>query len=113
MSNRYEWLSARYTVVTGHAHPGEIENDGNENGAAAILITSEDGDGLVIEGRPEDLVDVARRILAVAEEIVVDTMRDPALRSLYGITAPGPLAERLVEIDPGAVLSQPGTEGGS
>lgn len=87
MSVHIEWLSARFMDVTGSASPGSFVNDGSENGAAAIRLTSESGDGVIIEGRPEDLLGKAREILRCAELIVEQTMRDPQLRSLYGMTS--------------------------
>lgn len=90
MSAHIEWLTARYTTVDKHSKPGQFHNDGSENDVACITITgSFDGDGAAISGRPEDLVKLARQILAAAEEIVVETMRDPDLRALYGITSAG------------------------
>jgi hypothetical protein len=83
-----EWLSAPHIDVTGTAKPGEIAGPYNDNRVAAIRITSQFEDyGLVIEGRPEVLLQKAREILRTAELIVEQTMRDPNLRSLYGITS--------------------------
>jgi hypothetical protein len=87
MSAHIEWLSVRYMDVTGSASPGSFENDGSENAVAAIRLTSESGDGVIIEGRPEDLLGKAREILRTAELIIEQTMRDPQLRSLYGMTS--------------------------
>lgn len=78
-------LNARYTEVEKNARPTETTM------VASIKIGDAfDGSGLTIQGRPEDLVRLGREILAAAEEIVVETMRDPELRALYGITTPTP-----------------------
>lgn len=86
MSAHIEWLSSRYTDVTAEAQPGGFENAGDSNAAACLIITSQnDGHGIVIEGRPDNLLEKAREILRAAELLVEKTMRDPELRSLYGI----------------------------
>lgn len=88
MSVHIEWLAANFVDVDGTAQPRSYENDGNENATAAIRIASRyDGDGIIIEGRPERLLELAREITRTAELIVEQTMRDPKLRSLYGITS--------------------------
>lgn len=86
MSAHIEWASARYTVVEGVAHPRAFEgNDGSANAVAALRLTyGSDGDCLVIEGRPEDLLTVGRRIVEAAQAIVVETVRTPELRQMYG-----------------------------
>lgn len=83
------WLSPRYTDVDGTSNPGSYTSaTGEQNRVAAIRIVSQlDGRGVIIHGRPEDLVAQAREILRTAELIVEQTMRDPELRSLYGITS--------------------------
>lgn len=89
MSGRIEWLPARFTMVSGVAVPGDFKDeDGNSNEVACIAIQSADGYGIVIEGRPDNLLDIARSVLRTAETLVEQTMRDPNLRSLYGITTP-------------------------
>lgn len=77
-------LNARYTEVEKNARPTETTM------VASIKIADAfEGSGLTVQGRPEDLVRLGREILAAAEEIVVETMRDPELRALYGITSAG------------------------
>lgn len=88
MSAHIEWLHARHIDVTGSAEPGSFEGPYRPNEVAAIRITSQyDGDGLIIEGRPEDLLAAAREILRAAELIVVQTAQTPRLLSLYGLTS--------------------------
>jgi hypothetical protein len=89
MSAHIEWLSSRYTDVSGEAQPGGFENDGGANAVACLIITSQnDGHGIVIEGRPDNLLEKAREILRAAELLVEKTMCDPELRRLYGVTTP-------------------------
>lgn len=88
MTAHTEWASARYTQVTMAAHPGQMERGDSANEAGAIeLVYGSGGDSLVITGRPEDLLAMARNVLAAAEEIVVESTRDPELRALYGMTS--------------------------
>lgn len=97
MSAHTEWLAAANTEIGGSARPDYIiGSSGEGNSVACITVTDVyTGDGLVLQGRPEQLLEKAREILRAAEQIVEVTMREPELRSLYGIT------------------SQPGTDGGS
>jgi hypothetical protein len=101
MSARYEWLAAAQVEVGGSARPDYVVgSDGEGNAVAVITLTNRHtGDGAVIEGRPEDLLNLARAMVRTAEQIVEVTMRDPNLRSLYGLTGPA------------APLSQGGTSG--
>lgn len=81
------WLSAQYIEVDGSAKPGSYDYpDHGTNDAATIRIKSQTGDdALLITGRPERLLTVAQEILRAAELVVMETMRDPELRRLYGI----------------------------
>lgn len=89
MSAHVEWLSSRYLDISGEAKPGGFENADGSNEVACLIITSQnDGHGIVIEGRPDNLLDRAREILRAAELLVEKTMRDPELRRLYGLTEP-------------------------
>lgn len=89
MSARHEWASARYTIVNKAARPGQIVTGEDENEVAAVqLVHGSDGDSLVVTGRPEDLVTLFRQALAAAEEIVVETMREPELRAMYALPDP-------------------------
>jgi hypothetical protein len=75
--------------VAGVAEPGEFINDGAENGVGCIVITSAfDGDGVCIEGTPDDLVSLAHRILNAANAVKSDTNGSRKLRRLYGIVNP-------------------------
>lgn len=87
MTDRIQWLTAREVEVGGTARPNTYHRiDGTTNDVAAVRISSiHNGDGLVLEGRPEDLVATAREFLRAAEQIVEVTMRDPDLRRMYGI----------------------------
>jgi hypothetical protein len=84
------WLSALHVDVSASAQPGSFEyEDHGVNEAAAIRIAdsaANPGDALIIEGRPERLIEIAKEILHQAELIVEQTMRDPELRRLYGAT---------------------------
>ena len=91
MTAHIEWLNANQTQVSGTATPGEFENDGSENVVACITITSQfSDDGVCIQGRPDDLVSLAHRILNAANGVKSDTNSTPHLRSLYGDTSPEP-----------------------
>lgn len=81
------WLPVRYVEVDGAAHPASFDYaDHGINGAAAVRVRSMTSDDcLILEGRPEEILSKAREILRVAELVVEQTMREPALRSLYGI----------------------------
>jgi hypothetical protein len=87
MSAHIEWLSANYVEVGGTAQPGTYEGNDDANEVAAIKIVGADGDGIIIQGRPERLLTIAREVVRTAELIVEATMRDPKLRLLYGITS--------------------------
>lgn len=86
MPNRTEWMIAHSVVVEGTALPNMIrDKDGTGNTVAAIRIQRTSGVGaLIIEGQPGDLLKLAHNILAVAENIEIETNESPALRSLYG-----------------------------
>lgn len=91
VSAHIEWLNANNVSVAGTAHPGRLEHDGNENTVAAIRIVSAfNGDGVIIEGRPETLTALAEKILETAMAIETTTNLTPELQSLYGITTPAP-----------------------
>lgn len=85
MSGHHEWASARYTIVQGTAKPGEIERGESANDTAAIeFVYGSDGDSLVIEGRPEELLALMRRGMEMANAILLETVRTPELRRMYG-----------------------------
>lgn len=88
--SRIEWVTAPQIEVGGSARPDSVTDEhGVQNSVAIITLTNRhSGDAVVIEGRPEHLLALARDALVVAEQIVEVTMRDPQLRSMYGITAP-------------------------
>lgn len=87
------WLNARMLELDSTHQPGMIvDADGTSNEAAAILI-ADDGRGVVIEGRPADLVQLAERILQRARDIEVATMVSPDLLRLYGGTEPSDVPE--------------------
>jgi len=87
------WTSARYTRVEATATPGAVKSgdNGETNEVATIILRGPIGvdAALAIEGRPEDLVALARQFMAAAEAITRTTMRDPALRRLYGMSQLG------------------------
>jgi len=85
MSSHIEWAHARYVAVAGVAHPGEFSNGDKENDVACIVITEGNGDGICIQGRPDDLIALAKRITIAAHDVAHATMSDPQLRSLYGM----------------------------
>lgn len=92
------WLGQKYTEIDGTAKPHSyVDESGQVNDVAAIRIKSKiDGAGIIIEGRPDEILSTAREILRTAELVVEQTMRDPELRRLYGIigeTAPDEEAE--------------------
>lgn len=84
------WLPTRYIDIDGTAIPGDVTtSDGSANDVACIRIVSQtDGSGIILEGRPDNLLERAREILRTAELIVEQTKRSPDLLSLYGITTP-------------------------
>lgn len=84
MARHIEWLPAYYVSVDSTAEPGVFADEGTENIAAAIRITSLDGSGIIIDGPPDQLVRVAEKILDEARLAVVLTNRSPQLRALYG-----------------------------
>lgn len=89
MTAHIEWLNANQTQVSGTATPREFENDGSENEVACITITSQfTDDGVCIQGRPDDLVALAHRILNAANGVKSDTNSTPHLRALYGVPHP-------------------------
>jgi glutamine amidotransferase-like uncharacterized protein len=87
--NRTEWMIAQNVTVSGLAHPGQYEdNQGTHNDVAAIVIQRTSGIGtVVLEGRPESLVELAQKITDAAARITVTTYSDEKLMSLYGRTA--------------------------
>jgi len=90
MTSHIEWLDAGHADVTGAATPGSFGDGMDDNTVAAIRITSQfTGDGTIIQGRPERLLQLGREITRVAELIIEQTMRDPSLRRLYGMTESG------------------------
>lgn len=97
MSERTETAAARYIVVTATAEPGTMDlGDGEANSVSAIRFADRGNQiSFVIEGRPEDVLSKIREALALAEENLMQTVRSPELRALYGMA---PLA------------SQPGTD---
>jgi len=87
--SKIEWITAPQIEVGGSARPDSVTDEhGIQNSVAIITLTNRhSGDAVVIEGRPEHLLNLARAQLRVAEQIVEATMRDPQLRSMYGLTA--------------------------
>lgn len=83
-----EHINARYVLVGCFPEPGTFGHNDWANDVAGIAITSFDGDGVFIEGRPEDLEQLAERIAQAATQIREATDASPALRALYGITSP-------------------------
>ena len=82
-----EWLDAYYTQVDATAQPGTFTaTDGfGVNTVAAIRVGSTfSGDGVVIQGPPEQLVRVAEKMLDEARMLVVLTNKSAQLRALYG-----------------------------
>ena len=98
MSDAVTWVIAPQTEVGGSARPDYVVGPGGEgNSVAVITLTNRHhGERVAIEGRPEHLLEIAREILRTAEQIVEVTMRDPELRSLYGLTSP--VAGRVIEV---------------
>lgn len=87
------WLNARMIELDSTHQPGVlVDAEGTANEAAAILLGT-DGHGVIIEGRPADLVVLAERILQRARDIEVATMVSPDLLSLYGGTEPSDVPE--------------------
>lgn len=82
------WLVARTLELESTAQPGIlVDVDGTANSTAAILL-GDDGKGVIIEGRPADLVQLCERMLEQARSIEVATMVNPELLRLYGGTEP-------------------------
>lgn len=81
------WLGQKYTEIDGTSKPHSYFDESNQtNEVAALRIKSTiDGAGVIIEGRPDEILATAREILRTAELIVEQTMRDPTLRRMYGI----------------------------
>jgi hypothetical protein len=82
-----EWLDAYYVQVDGTAQPGMfVAEDGTTtNAVAAIRIGSTfSGDGVILQGPPEQLVRIAERILDEARLSVISTNKHAQLRALYG-----------------------------
>jgi len=91
------WLSANYVDVEGAAKPESFSyEDQGTNDVATIRIKDSlsSGDAVLISGRPERLVEIAKEILRTAELVMIQTMQSPELRRLYGITTPIADAER-------------------
>jgi len=88
VSSHIEWVHARHVQVAGIAEPGEFDNDSDQNEVGCVTITDENGDGICIEGRPEDLIEFAKRVVIAANTVASDTNASAKLRSLYGITDP-------------------------
>ena len=87
------WLNARMVELDSTHQPGVlVDANGQSNGVAAILI-GDNGRGVIIEGRPPDLVQLAERILQRARDIEVATMTSPDLLSLYGGVQPSDVPE--------------------
>ena len=87
------WLNARMLELDSTHMPGVlVDANGQANDTAAILI-ADNGHGVIIEGRPADLVQLAERILQRARDIEVATMVSPDLLSLYGGTEPSDVPE--------------------
>lgn len=98
------WLNARYVELDSTAEPGTIvDADGRANEVAAILI-GDDGKGVVIQGRPADLVVLAERILQRARDLEVASMLSPDLLRLYGGPQPSDVPE------PPALLEEMGRQ---
>jgi hypothetical protein len=86
VSSHIEWLNANQVQVSAVAHPGEFSNDDAENDVACIVLASNfSGDGVCIQGRPDDLIALAKRITLAAFDLDETTAADPKLRSLYGM----------------------------
>lgn len=85
------WLSAQYTEIDGSGKPESYDIFGHGvNDVATIRIKDQNNsDALLISGRPERLLEIARDFVRTAELIVEQTMRDPELRRLYGFAAIG------------------------
>lgn len=87
------WLNARMVELDSTHVPGVlVDAKGQANETAAILI-GDDGRGVIIEGRPADLVQLAERILQRARDVEVATMVSPNLLRLYGTTEPSDVPE--------------------
>lgn len=81
------WLNAQFIEVDGSGKPGSFDESGETNDVAAIRISSHaTGQRFLIEGRPEQLLELGRDFVRTAELIIEQTMRDPELRRLYGLT---------------------------
>jgi hypothetical protein len=88
VTKRTEWMMPRSVTVESTAIPRIFVDDkGEENSVAAIRIRRNSGVGaVVIEGRPEDLVEFARQVTVAARQAAGDTDATPELRALYGRT---------------------------
>jgi hypothetical protein len=86
VSEHIETVNARYVVVDGTAQPGTYEfADGEVNEVSCIRFRSPmNQQTYVLEGRPEDVLSTLRLALAVAEENLMQTVRSPELRRMYG-----------------------------
>ncbi len=89
MSAHIEWFAAQNIDIDGSARPGSyLGNDGSENSVAAVRIADQfTGDCVIIEGRPERLVELARDLLKAAEAVEMQTIIDPSLRRMYGLAS--------------------------
>lgn len=84
------WLSANYIDIDGTAVPDRFEYPDigvNEAAAIRIVASTSPGDGLIIEGRPEQLLAIGRQVTRIAEQIIEATTRDPELRRMYGVSS--------------------------
>lgn len=86
MSTTTETSNARYVSVDGTAHPETMDlGDGTANTVSAIRFSDHGNQfAFVLEGRPEDVLSVLRHAVAVAEENLMQTVRSPELRRMYG-----------------------------
>lgn len=84
--NKTEWMIAPHVHVEGMAKPGHYtDSEGETNEVGALMIQRSSGIGtLIIQGRPEDLLEVATKLVAAAEAIVAVTELSDGLKRLYG-----------------------------
>lgn len=86
MTRHVEYISAAMVEVGGAAKPDAIDLGDGEQNSVACLTLGDAGNGslIVIEGRPEQLVKIAKELHRTAVLIREATQHNPELLALYG-----------------------------
>jgi hypothetical protein len=89
VSERTETAAARFIVVDATAEPETMDlGDGEMNSVSCVRLRMPHNQfAFVVEGRPEDVLSVFRQAVALAEENLMQTVRSPELRRMYGVMA--------------------------